>query len=113
MKTNPESNDERLGKSLRQWRVDAPLPPRFQEQVWRRIEQEDAAAAPIAFWPALQALVAQLFARRAFALAYLTVALLLGSGLGFWQARQQTDTYSASLGQRYVQSIDPYLKLGN
>jgi hypothetical protein len=37
-------SDESLRQVLHPWKVDAHLPPRFQEQVWRRIERSEAQA---------------------------------------------------------------------
>ena len=34
--------DEPLDAVLRGWKVDSALPPRFQEQVWRRIARAEA-----------------------------------------------------------------------
>jgi ferric-dicitrate binding protein FerR (iron transport regulator) len=112
MNSNPDPGEERLNQALREWRVAAPLPPRFQEQVWRKIEQ--AAPAPAANpWSQLLALFDQLLARRRLAYSYLTAALVLGLALGWWQASEQNSTVNTDLSRRYVQSVDPYLKPGH
>ncbi len=92
---------------LRQWRIAEPLPPRFKEQVWRRIEQTEAAGKASA-WEFLQGWMESIFARKAVALAYVTVLLAAGliAGYASGQAREQRG--NAQLAARYVQSVDPY-----
>jgi hypothetical protein len=82
---NPE--DVRLGALLRASRPAPALPPRFQEGVWRRIEE---AAAPVKStggitW--LDALVA-LVLRPRFALAIATVLIVAGALLGVREGNQ-------------------------
>lgn len=111
MKENPEENNDLLDRSLREWRVNAPLPPWFQAQVWRRIA--DAAEEEKAnLWTVLQNWFQLAFSRPAIALAYLLVLVFLGSGAGYWQAREKSAWIDHSLGSRYVQSVDPYQKPG-
>ncbi|SRR5258706_10794831 len=112
MNTEPEKNRDALGKCLREWRVGAPLPARFQEQVWRRIEREEPAAE-IGAWVILRQLFEGMFAHRRLALSYLTVALVVGSAAGYWQGRGQATEQESSLGQQYIQSVDPYQKHGH
>ena len=83
-----------------------PLPPRFQEEVWRRIEQADAPATSLA--DSLRAWFALKFARPAFALAYVTVLILAGWTLGSYRASRETAQVERQLEARYVASIDPY-----
>jgi hypothetical protein len=82
---NPE--DMNLGALLRASRISPALPPRFQEGVWRRIEE---AAAPVRSsggiaW--LDALAALMLRPR---LAFATVATLMLAGvlLGTYQGTQ-------------------------
>jgi len=112
MNTEPEKNQDVLGKHLREWRVNAPLPARFQEQVWRRIEHEEPATRPSP-WLILQQLFEGVFVHRRLALSYLAVALVMGSAAGYWQGRGQATEQESSLGQRYIQSVDPYQKHGH
>ena len=49
MKNNePGNHDDALRNVLKEWRTDASLPPRFQEAVWRRIEQAERTPATTA-----------------------------------------------------------------
>jgi len=108
MNPNPgPENDESLRKVLRQWAVDAPLPPRFQEQVWRRIARAEAKPEQ-GFWTNLAKQVEALVPRPRFALAYLSVFLVLGVTAGAVAAQLKTSKLDSELSQRYVQSIDPY-----
>ena len=109
MKTEP--NDELLDRSLHEWRVTAALPPRFQEQVWRRIAQEEAGDK-VSLGLLVRNTLERLFARRAWAASYLAVALFSGMALSYWQVRSESASFDAGLSQRYVQSLDPYQKAG-
>ena len=42
------------------------------------------------------------------ALAYVSVLLALGMTAGAWAAQLKTNYTEASLGSRYVRSVDPY-----
>lgn len=85
MKANePEKGDLEMSGLLRQARTGPDLPPRFAENVWRRIEAAEAAA-PQASW--LEALAGLVF-RPKFALAALTVVVLAGVVAGTVQGRQ-------------------------
>ena len=110
MNPEPERPDP-LRKVLREWRVTEPLPPRFQEGVWRRIQQADAgatAAATTTDWTMFKAWLAMAMPRPALAVAYLSVLLIAGIAGGYWQARQRTAHVDTELGTRYIQSVDPY-----
>jgi ferric-dicitrate binding protein FerR (iron transport regulator) len=76
-----DPQDIKLGTLLRESRVSPPLPPRFQEKVWRRIED---AEAPLASAPALSWLdaLAALMLRPRFALATAVVLVAAGALLG-------------------------------
>jgi hypothetical protein len=78
---NKENTNAKLSTLLRASRAAPTLPPRFQEGVWRRIEE---AAAPVKVtggitW--LDALV-RLVLRPRFALATATVLIVAGALLG-------------------------------
>src|SRR5262245_11967066 len=107
---NPHGDDVSLNRLLREWKSNAALPPRFQEQVWRRIERNETVSLPTTT-------LAKLFAnwlstglpRPALATAYVAVLLLIGAGVGWSQARQETARVTTELGARYAQEVDPYL----
>jgi len=104
-------NDVRLQETLRQWMVTTPLPPRFEQRVWRRIEQADAQRQPTTV-ESLVRLIELVLVRPKLAYAYAAVLLVLGMAAGSWAAQRETVRLSATLGSRYVQSIDPYYTAG-
>ncbi|ODU25146.1 MAG: hypothetical protein ABS95_00970 [Verrucomicrobia bacterium SCN 57-15] len=108
MKPNqkPES-DEQLSKLLREWQPATSLPPRFQEAVWRRIEQTEATAK-LSFWHVVTHWVDNTFRRPALAVSYVAVLLVLGLSAGYLQARDTSSRTLAQMRTAYVQSIDPY-----
>ena len=109
MKNSVPENDEKLSKLLRESKADAPLPPRFQEGVWRKIEGESAARAKrpsvsevFAHW------IGALLPRPAMATAYIAVLLVIGITAGWAQANQTNTRVKGELGDRYVSVLDPY-----
>lgn len=102
-------DDARLSRVLREWQVDAALPPGFHERVWRRLEQADA---PRASRPPLGTLlnhwITTLLPRPALAAAYVALWLFIGGVAGWTQARQEISRVSGELKIRYVQTVDPY-----
>ena len=100
-------SDAALRQVLRQWKVDPQLPPRFQEQVWRRIERSE----PQVHLPALMHLFHRLtaaLARPSLAVSYVTILLLSGLLAGYWQVRITRAHMDETLSARYVQMVDPY-----
>jgi hypothetical protein len=104
-----KENRMQLKQVLEEWRVTSPLPPRFREQVWKRIEGR--SAPKISIVDALQTWFTTTFDRPAFAVAYVSLLLALGLALGFAEASHRSAEVSRHLEARYVQSIDPYQRL--
>lgn len=105
---NP-SRDEALQEVLKEWTVESPLPPRFREQVWHRIEKAEVASPPtVSLADAIGRWIATMLPRPALASAYLTLLLALGAGMGWSQARRETSRVTHELGARYARTIDPY-----
>ena len=102
-----ELPDDGLGKVLREWRVQAELPPRFQESVWKRIERGESPA-PAPFWSVIAQWFATVLPRPAVALAYVAVVVALGATAGWAQARQESAQVRDQLGERYIHVLDPY-----
>jgi|SRR6516225_5757330 hypothetical protein len=73
---NPD--DAKLSSLIRQSRLSPPLPPRFRENVWRRIEDAEAPASAGSWLDA----VAALTLRPRFAYAAAAVLVLAGVWLG-------------------------------
>jgi hypothetical protein len=95
---NPE--DTKLSALLRQSRVSPPLPPRFQENVWRRIEDAQAPAKPASWLDAFATLVL----RPRFAYATVAALLLAGALLG---AHQGAQIAKQDAQARYVAMVAP------
>ena len=109
MKNSVPENDEKLSRLLREAKVDASLPPRFQEGVWRRIETE---ASPRVKQPSLSDLFAHwlgaILPRPAMATAYIAVLLTVGITVGWAQANQTNARVKSELSDHYVSVLDPY-----
>ena len=78
------SNDTKLSALLRESRVSPSLPPRFQENVWRRIENAEAPAKSKSWLDSLAALIL----RPKFAFATVAVLMLAGILLGTHEGSQ-------------------------
>jgi hypothetical protein len=105
MKSSKFDRDEALSHVLREWKVEAPLPPRFQEGVWQRIERRETQAAG---WRMILSQLISALARPILATSYLLVLLLAGILAGYIQARATSAHAESELSARYVQAIDPY-----
>jgi hypothetical protein len=103
-----DQNDESLRRALREWRVETPLPPSFQEAVWRRIELNDKQSSN---WTLLLTRLLGAIAKPSLAMSYLMVLLLAGILAGYWQARVTNAHAEEQLSARYVQVVDPYQTL--
>ena len=110
MKTDDSNeNDISLRALLKEWKQEASLPPRFQEQIWRRIEQaEIAPMASVSLATVFANWLANLRPRPALATAYVAVLLVIGASVGWSQARQETARVTGELRARYAQAVDPY-----
>jgi len=84
MKENMNPDDAKLGALLREARGSPALPPRFQENVWRRIED---AEAPLRSGSWLEAFASFILRPR---FAYTAAAMLLAAGVfaGTFEGRQ-------------------------
>ncbi len=100
-------DDKPLDRLLRQWTVDTPLPPRFQEQVWQRIDRAESQRAPT-LWVSFSRWLEVVLPRPKFALSYVAVLLAVGIVAGSLAAQARTSQIETELGMRYVQSVDPY-----
>jgi hypothetical protein len=106
----PQPNDDQLKAALKQWNVSAPLPPRFQEGVWRRIEQAELISSQPSWFANALAVIDRLFARPALSYSYVLVLLALGLAAGYVKTQKDAEGFRSELASRYVQAIDPYHK---
>jgi hypothetical protein len=97
---NIHPDDAQISALLRESRVSPNLPPRFQQNVWRRIEDAEAPAKPDSWLEAL----ANLILRPRFAVAAATVLLLAGVSAGTLEGRQLA-RHDAQMN--YLASVTP------
>ena len=108
MKPNQTPEDDKpLRRLLRQWSVDAPLPPRFQEQVWERIARAEVQPAAT-LWASLSRWLEVVLPRPRFAFSYVAALLVVGVAAGSLAAQARTSRLEADLSARYVQSVDAF-----
>lgn len=106
---SPHEPDPALRAVLREWAVTEPLPPRFQEQVWKRIERAEAPPVPAnSPWSRLTDWINALLPRPAFAVACAVGLLLVGGAAGWAQARHEAAQVGGVLEARYLRVVDPY-----
>jgi hypothetical protein len=110
MERDPSSESrEPLRKLMREWKASEPLPPRFQEAVWRRIEGAQAReTGSVSVWQVMGRWIETVLPRPALATAYVAVLLIAGVTAGWTQADQKTARLKDELGQRYIRVLDPY-----
>jgi hypothetical protein len=95
---NPD--DSKLSELLRQSRVSPPLPPRFQENVWRRIEDADASVKA----PSWLDLLAAFVLRPRYAYAAIVALILAGMLIG---AHQGAQNFKLDAQARYIAIVAP------
>ena len=95
-----EASDTRFREVLRAARPSPSLPPRFQENVWRRIEDAETPAKSGSWLDALATLVL----RPRFAYATVATLVLAGVLLGTYQGAQ---TARQSEQARYLAAVAP------
>jgi len=100
MNQNLSPDDARLGALLREARRSPALPPRFQQQVWRRIEAAEATGPTVSWLDALAALIVRPRIALTMAAVLLFSGILLGTHEGAQAAHQQAQA-------RYLASVTP------
>lgn len=99
MNTHKQNSDEgQLSILLRESRAQPTMPPRFQENVWRRIEQAEVRPTSASWLEALAVLLLKPRFAIATAAIMLVTGTLLGSMNGQAQARQVAQ-------ERYVTTV--------
>lgn len=99
---NPNSDDAKLGSLLRQVRVTPSLPPRFQENVWRRIADAEAVkSGNSSSW--LDALINWMIRPR-LALAGLAALMIAGAIFG---AHEGIQLARHDAQARYLAAVAP------
>ena len=103
MKPNHNPDDPILSRALREARSESPLPPRFQEGVWRRIAEAESPVRDEASISWLDVLAAWLLRPR-FAVATAAVLIIVGATLG---TREASQTARDEAQGRYVAAVAP------
>lgn len=103
MTDKSEPSDVSLRARLRAARPDPPLPPRFREGVWRRIDDASTTRGAGSVAERLDRVVASLLRPR-LALIGVAVMLLLGTTIG---VRQGTAVAEELARQRYLTAVNP------
>src|SRR5579864_7238012 len=98
---NMNTEDLKLQTLLRGNRPSPTLPPRFQQNVWRRIEDAEAPVTQ----PSLLDSLAALILRPRFALSTTTALLLAGVLIGAVEGRQEA-RHEAQMN--YLASVAPH-----
>ena len=101
---NINPDDAKLSTLLRASRVVPALPPRFQEGVWRRIEEGESPVTSTGGQTWLDALAA-LVLRPRFAMAVASVLVLAGALLGVHDGSQMAKQDSQT---RYLAAVAPH-----
>jgi hypothetical protein len=104
---DPNTDPDVLRQTLRKWKVTTPLPPGFQEEVWRRIASTQKPAAPSS-WIIITHWIEAVLVRPALAASYVAILLAIGVTAGLAQARHEAARLKDELSQRYVRVLDPY-----
>ena len=97
---NIHPDDAKFSALLRSARVSPSLPPRFQQNVWRRIEDAEAPVKPASWLDALAAMIL----RPRFAFAAAAVLLLAGVSVGTLEG-WQVARHDAQMN--YLASVAP------
>ena len=87
------AEDAKLQELLRGNRPAPPLPPRFQQNVWRRIEDTEAPAKPASWLDALAALILRPRLALTASAVLLVAGILLGIHQGEQAARQEAQAH--------------------
>ena len=96
-----KTEDPKLSALLRESRGSPALPPRFQQNVWRRIEDAEAPAKPATWLDALAVLILQ----PRFAVAAAVVLVLAGISTGTLEGRQLA---RLDAQQNYLAAVAPH-----
>lgn len=100
MKENLNPDDAKLSALLRQSRSLPSLPPRFQENVWRRIEDSEAVTRSDTWLDVL----AEMILRPRFALIAATILFIAGAAFG---AREGSLTAHRDAQAQYITAVAP------
>jgi hypothetical protein len=110
MQLEPQNDDrdDELSDVLKEWRVEASLPPRFREGVWRRIAiSQEKRGAWIGFWRSVAFRWEAIVQKPIGVAACLVFFAAVGVGIGTWHAREFTQSAQTAWQYAYFQSVSP------
>jgi len=97
--------DQGLHSHLQAWRADAELPPRFKEEVWRRIGRREEHRPSL--WGEWWRVIA---GQRVWAGVYVGVVVVIGVGAGFARSQNYREQAERTWQAAYVESVSPMLQ---
>ena len=106
-------SDSELREKLAAWQIEAQLPHDFQQGVWKRIAEREAANVdpPWLTWLKSGLISATRVSVPRLALTAIIVGLLIGTTTGVVEASRWNSATWNRLESKYVQSIDPYQRI--
>jgi len=96
-----------LSSLLAEWQVDAALPDRFQEGVWRRLAVSQPATNWGGLWSPVVLFWENLVRRPVGIAACLVIFTAAGLAMGLWHAETFAHRAEAAWQNAYVQSVSP------
>ena len=106
-------SDSELREKLAAWRIEAQLPPDFQQRVWKRISMREVGNVdpPWLTWLGSLLISAMQVSVPRLALTAIAIGLLIGTTTGVVEASRWNSATWNRLEAKYVQSIDPYQRI--
>ena len=103
-KPGPENDD--LNKALKLWEITGAPAPRFEDRVWQRISVREEMTQPKSYFLFISWLGRKLGSPM-FVTSSAAVIVVIGLFAGYWTGKTNSQS-SETLGNRYVQLMDPY-----
>ena len=106
-------SDCELREKLAAWRIEAQLPPDFQQRVWKRIAICEAGDVdpPWLAWLGNLLISATPVSVPRLALTAIAIGLLIGTTTGVVEASRWNSATWKGLEAKYVQSNEPYQRI--
>ena len=109
MKPNQSSDeDPQFRALLQEWKIDASLPPRFQDRVWQRVARTEMRVPAVGGLTGWVARWQSILLQPRLAAGYVALLLLLGFAAGWTQGVEKSARVDQDLSLRYIHVVDPY-----
>ncbi len=99
-------NPDPLSERLQSWSLNAELPPRTRDEVWRRIALSEVES--VSAFGMLLRRIQIAFSRPAVAGAYVAILVIAGAVAGSLIGSAKSERHWDELGTRYLASVNPY-----